>query len=125
MYLCTSLTDQFIDYAFVVERYNDADLTLDDFKSNLPRHVDIVLQLLGLSHRKDTIVGNDMIRGVSGGEKKRVTIGVEMMKWPRLFLMDEPTTGLDSSTAVELGKFWRILADRYLVLRVVDMGGGF
>ena len=36
--------------------------------------VDMVLQLLGLSHRADTIVGNAMIRGVSGGEKKRVTV---------------------------------------------------
>ena len=49
------------------------------------------------------------------GEKKRVTIGVELMKRPRMLLMDEPTTGLDTSTAVELGKFWRILADKYEV----------
>ena len=35
---------------------------------------EIVMQLLGLSHRADTIVGNDMIRGVSGGEKRRVTV---------------------------------------------------
>ena len=35
---------------------------------------DMVMQLLGLSHRADTIVGNEMIRGVSGGEKRRVTV---------------------------------------------------
>ena len=35
---------------------------------------DVVMQLLGLSHRADTIVGNDMVRGVSGGEKRRVSV---------------------------------------------------
>ena len=39
---------------------------------------EIVMQLLGLSHRADTVVGNDMIRGLSGGEKKRVTVCVDI-----------------------------------------------
>lgn len=41
---------------------------------------DIVLQLLGLSHVTDTIIGNELLRGVSGGEKRRVSIAVEWVK---------------------------------------------
>ena len=77
-------------------------------------HVDLVMQILGLTHRADTIVGNAMMRGVSGGEKKRVTIGVELMKNPRLLLLDESTTGLDTATSIELGKFCRTIADNMI-----------
>jgi ABC-type sugar transport system ATPase subunit len=38
-------------------------------------------------------LGNEFIRGVSGGQKKRVTIGVDMLKASNIYLMDEPTTG--------------------------------
>jgi len=69
------------------------------------------LQLLGLTHRKNTIVGNELLRGVSGGEKKRVTIGVECMKDPAVWLLDEPTTGLDASAAYEVLRTMRTICD--------------
>ena len=45
-------------------------------------------------------MGNEILRGISGGEKKRVTVGIECTKTPCLFLLDEPTTGLDASGAL-------------------------
>lgn len=69
------------------------------------------MQLLGLTHRKNTIVGNELLRGVSGGEKKRVTIGVECMKDPAVWLLDEPTTGLDASAAYEVMRTMRTICD--------------
>ncbi|KAG5122607.1 hypothetical protein JHK84_040947 [Glycine max] len=61
-------------------------------------NTDYILKVLGLDICSDTIVGNDMLRGVSGGQRKRVTTG-EMIVGPRKTLfMDEISTGLDSST---------------------------
>ncbi|GLT81708.1 hypothetical protein SLE2022_001440 [Rubroshorea leprosula] len=65
---------------------------------------DYVLKVLGLDVCSETIVGNDMLRGVSGGQRKRVTTG-EMIVGPRKTLfMDEISTGLDSSTTYQIVK---------------------
>ncbi|KAJ9698671.1 hypothetical protein PVL29_007638 [Vitis rotundifolia] len=65
---------------------------------------DYVLKVLGLDICSETIVGNDMLRGVSGGQKRRVTTG-EMIVGPRKTLfMDEISTGLDSSTTFQIVK---------------------
>ena len=44
-------------------------------------------------------VGNELIRGISGGERKRTSIGMELITSPDVIFLDEPTTGLDASTA--------------------------
>ncbi|WVY92651.1 hypothetical protein V8G54_031739 [Vigna mungo] len=65
---------------------------------------DYVLKVLGLDVCSDTVVGNEMLRGVSGGQKRRVTTG-EMIVGPRKALfMDEISTGLDSSTTFQIVK---------------------
>ncbi|KAK7321500.1 hypothetical protein VNO77_32212 [Canavalia gladiata] len=67
-------------------------------------NTDYILKVLGLDVCSETIVGNDMLRGVSGGQKKRVTTG-EMIVGPRKTLfMDEISTGLDSSTTFQIVK---------------------
>ncbi|KAK4357468.1 hypothetical protein RND71_023078 [Anisodus tanguticus] len=61
-----------------------------------------ILQILGLDICADTLVGDEMFRGISGGQKKRVTAG-EMMVGPVVALfMDDISTGLDSSTAFQI-----------------------
>lgn len=59
----------------------------------------MVIQELGLAKVADSKVGTQFIRGVSGGERKRTSIGMELITDPSILFLDEPTTGLDSSTA--------------------------
>jgi ABC-type multidrug transport system ATPase subunit/pSer/pThr/pTyr-binding forkhead associated (FHA) protein len=66
-----------------------------------------VLQDLDLVHRKDV-----QISGLSGGQQKRVSIGVELLTRPGLFFLDEPTSGLDPGTETALMHLMRRLADQ-------------
>jgi ABC-type multidrug transport system ATPase subunit len=61
-----------------------------------------VMSELGLLTCADTIIGNTFIRGVSGGERKRVSIAHELLINPSLLILDEPTSGLDSTAAARL-----------------------
>jgi hypothetical protein len=62
---------------------------------------DVVMAILGLSHTKNTRVGNEYIRGVSGGERKRVSIAETTLCGSPLQCWDNSTRGLDSATALE------------------------
>ncbi|KAI4325296.1 hypothetical protein MLD38_030708 [Melastoma candidum] len=66
--------------------------------------VDLFMKILGLDICRDTIVGNEMLRGISGGQKKRVTTGEMIVGPTKTLLMDEISTGLDSSTTFQIVK---------------------
>ncbi len=66
--------------------------------------VDAVIWALGLKDVADTRIGSEMQRGISGGEKRRVSIGVQLLTDPQLLVLDEPTTGLDSFTSHNLAQ---------------------
>eukprot|EP01013_Petalomonas_cantuscygni_P037826 TRINITY_DN68736_c0_g1_i1.p1 TRINITY_DN68736_c0_g1~~TRINITY_DN68736_c0_g1_i1.p1 ORF type:complete len:623 (+),score=140.16 TRINITY_DN68736_c0_g1_i1:227-2095(+) len=70
--------------------------------------VDNLVRDLGLARCADTIVGNVMIRGISGGERKRTAVGIELVAQPSILFLDEPLSGLDSHAAFQLV---RILCD--------------
>nr|CAB3219644.1 ATP-binding cassette sub-family G member 2-like [Phallusia mammillata] len=76
------------------------------------KRIDEVLFDLGLTGCADTKIGNEMIRGVSGGEKKRASIGMELITSPSVLFLDEPTTGLDASTANAVMVLLKRLANR-------------
>nr|XP_004665476.2 broad substrate specificity ATP-binding cassette transporter ABCG2 isoform X2 [Jaculus jaculus] len=61
--------------------------------------INVIIKELGLDKVADSKVGTQFIRGVSGGERKRTSIGMELITDPSILFLDEPTTGLDASTA--------------------------
>ncbi|KAF8696867.1 hypothetical protein HU200_036506 [Digitaria exilis] len=63
---------------------------------------DYILKILGLEICADTVVGNEMMRGISGGQRKRVTTGEMLVGPARALFMDEISTGLDSSTTCQI-----------------------
>ncbi|KAI3773385.1 hypothetical protein L1987_47912 [Smallanthus sonchifolius] len=65
---------------------------------------DYTLKILGLDICADTMVGDQMIRGISGGQRKRVTTGEMIVGPSKVLLMDEISTGLDSSTTFQIVK---------------------
>mmetsp|Transcript_28343 Transcript_28343/g.65720 ORF Transcript_28343/g.65720 Transcript_28343/m.65720 type:complete len:589 (-) Transcript_28343:1444-3210(-) len=70
--------------------------------SQLDKLTERMLEELGLTKCADTIVGGALIKGISGGERKRTSVGVELVTKPPLVFLDEPTSGLDSFSAVQL-----------------------
>lgn len=72
--------------------------------------VDAVLETLGLTHVANTRVGGNGVRGVSGGERRRVSIACELVTGSGIVALDEPTSGLDSHTAASLLRTLKDLA---------------
>ena len=68
-------------------------------KENIKKRVDEVILNMELTETKHTMVGNSLVQGISGGEKKRLCIAMELLTRPKLLFLDEPTSGLDSVTA--------------------------
>ncbi|KAJ7113209.1 ABC-2 type transporter-domain-containing protein [Mycena epipterygia] len=73
--------------------------------------VEILCTIFGLRHVRGTLVGDNAIRGVSGGEKKRVSIAEALATRMRIGAWDNSTRGLDASTALEFGRALRIATD--------------
>ncbi|CAM6090123.1 unnamed protein product [Calypogeia fissa] len=91
-------------------------------KLRLPSHmpvaekmarVEILLDELGLLHVANTRIGNEMVRGVSGGERRRVSIGVDVIHDPAVLILDEPTSGLDSAAAMNIVAMLRSMAESH------------
>ena len=68
-------------------------------KKEINKLVEKTIAQMGLEHCADNKIGNWHLRGISGGEKKRLSISLEILTQPHIMLLDEPTTGLDSASA--------------------------
>uniref|UniRef100_A0A7N0V9J1 ABC transporter domain-containing protein n=2 Tax=Kalanchoe fedtschenkoi TaxID=63787 RepID=A0A7N0V9J1_KALFE len=82
---------------------------------------DYVLKILGLDICADIMIGDEMRRGISGGQKKRVTTGEMLVGPAKVLLMDEISTGLDSSTTFQITKFMRQMVHIMDVSMVISL----
>ncbi|KAL6900989.1 hypothetical protein ACP4OV_005665 [Aristida adscensionis] len=80
-----------------------------------------IIKILGLSECADTLVGDELRRGISGGQKKRLTIGEMLVGLARCFFMDDISTGLDSSTTFEIIKFLQQMAHLMDLTMVISL----
>jgi ABC-type multidrug transport system ATPase subunit len=87
--------------------------------------VDALMAELGLGHVAATRVGNEQGHGLSGGERRRVSIGVDVIHDPAVLILDEPTSGLDSAAALHVCSMLRTMAvghNRTIILSIHQPG---
>ncbi|AET04760.1 putative pleiotropic drug resistance protein PDR/CDR [Medicago truncatula] len=84
-----------------------------------------LIKELGLDHVAGTRIGDDRVRGISGGERRRVSIGVEVIHDPKVLILDEPTSGLDSTSALQIIDMLKVMAEtrgRTIILSIHQPG---
>ncbi|KAJ1260559.1 hypothetical protein BS78_10G241900 [Paspalum vaginatum] len=126
---CQGIGDRYDLLTELMRREREANITPDDDIDVFMKETandgmrdvitNYVMQILGLQLCGDTLVGNDMARGISGGQRKRVTIGEMLVGPAKVLLMDEISNGLDSSTAFQivnyLGQLVRVLGGTAII----------
>ncbi|KAM0052444.1 putative ABC transporter, AAA+ ATPase domain, ABC-2 type transporter [Helianthus debilis subsp. tardiflorus] len=88
-----------------------AKLRLNLGQPELTSRVKLLIHELGLTHVANTRVGDDRVRGISGGERRRVSIGVAVVHDPEVVILDEPTSGLDSNCAFQIIDMVKTMAE--------------
>jgi len=69
-----------------------------------------LIRAFGLGVCKDTLVGTPLRKGISGGQKRRVSVASQLVTAPKILFLDEPTSGLDSTASREVMSFIRRIA---------------
>lgn len=88
-------------------------------ESNRGELVDMFLKDLGLYEVRDTYIGNEKVRGISGGQRRRVTLLRGQVSRPQVMFADEPTSGLSSTDAEACVKVMRLLAKKFGITIIV------
>ncbi|KFY24084.1 hypothetical protein V491_02293 [Pseudogymnoascus sp. VKM F-3775] len=95
-----------------------AGITKDMFKAQVTEQL---LKMFNIEHTKDTLVGNAFVRGISGGERKRVSVAEMMITAATVCGWDNTTRGLDASTALDFAKTLRIMTNIYKTTTFVSL----
>ncbi|KAL4802614.1 ABC-2 type transporter-domain-containing protein [Aspergillus unguis] len=77
----------------------------------IPKYLEIYGRVFGMTHTMETLVGNEYIRGVSGGERKRISIIESLATDSSVMCWDNSTRGLDASSALDYARSLRIMTD--------------
>ncbi|KAJ4407426.1 hypothetical protein N0V91_004010 [Didymella pomorum] len=90
-------------------------------KAERKARIEGLLLSFGLHDQSDTIIGTPIRKGVSGGQKRRVSVAAQLMTSPRILFLDEPTSGLDSAASWEVMSFVKELAKKHRFLVVASI----
>ncbi|KAI9051036.1 hypothetical protein LZ554_005144 [Drepanopeziza brunnea f. sp. 'monogermtubi'] len=80
-------------------------------KGDIPVIINALMKMFGISHTRHTLVGDAFVRGISGGERKRVSIAETLATKSTVVAWDNSTRGLDASTALDYAKSLRVMTD--------------
>lgn len=116
----TLTVGQTLDFALdtKIPGKRQAGLSRADFKEKV---ITLMLNMFNITHTRDTIVGDPFVRGISGGERKRVSIAEMMVTGATVCSWDNTTRGLDASTAVDWARSLRVLTDIYGMTSFVSL----
>ncbi|KAJ6008205.1 hypothetical protein N7540_012181 [Penicillium herquei] len=89
-----------------------ADLSLPSSVSKRQRmeRIRMLLEAFGIQNQADTLVGTPIRKGISGGQKRRVSVASQLITCPKILFLDEPTSGLDSTASFEVISYVKELA---------------
>ncbi|KAF2993801.1 hypothetical protein E8E13_000644 [Curvularia kusanoi] len=90
-------------------------------KTDRKARIEGLLSSFGLSDQADTIIGTPIRKGVSGGQKRRVSVAAQLMTSPRILFLDEPTSGLDSAASFEVMSFVKELSKKHRFLVIASI----
>ena len=74
------------------------------------RRIESLIDSFGLREQAETIIGTPIRKGISGGQKRRVSVASQLLTGPKLLFLDEPTSGLDSAASWEVMSFVKAVA---------------
>ena len=90
-------------------------------KTERLRRIERILVSFGLQAQADTIVGTPIRKGLSGGEKRRVSVASQLITCPKILFLDEPTSGLDSVASYEVMAYLRAVAKKNRIIVVASI----
>jgi ABC-type multidrug transport system ATPase subunit len=76
------------------------------------RRIDGLIESFGLRQQANSIIGTPIRKGISGGQKRRVSVASQLITAPKILFLDEPTSGLDSAASFEVISFVKEVAKR-------------
>ncbi|BCS26628.1 putative ABC transporter [Aspergillus puulaauensis] len=100
-----------------------ADLSLPGFvrKSERVARIKTLLEAFGIQNQASTLVGTPIRKGISGGQKRRVSVASQLITCPKILFLDEPTSGLDSTASYEVISYVRKLARANKLIIIVSI----
>lgn len=93
-------------------------LSKNEFKEKV---INTMLRMFNIEHTKNTVVGDPFVRGISGGERKRVSLAEAMIAGGAVYSYDNSTRGLDASTALDYAKSLRVITNIYKTTTFVSL----